>query len=257
MSFKTVFFTFSFSLFFFIYSYSQTDSLSKRIKIVGVQFGFNSFTGETENLDKIRANISYFDSQANSLESLLNTAYAGLKFELRSSNNQFALSLGLHYSYMLSSTKEGSASSSSFFYFLINDEGTTTEYLRVNELNQAISYVSVPIDFKYFPNFRSRFRPYINMGLEYSLKLQNKLDVSFYDSSMDSRKEELANQLINPKSSCLLINPAIGIELGRGSKPSLGFQMNLPIFVASKEVSSLMTPNLGVGFQLNFIIPIK
>ncbi len=252
------------SIILIIFLYFQINTVwgqQERAKFWGVEAGMNFIICNPPEKDFIRGDISSYGAGkvTDNLEGLLNTGYLGAKTELRSLNNKFGLLGGIRYTRIISSIGKNTywSETPNFFYLLYRQDGITTEYFKVRELNQTSDYLGVPIELRFFPFNQEKFRIYFKAGAEFNFLLKTKKDVVFYNKAMESYQNEVIEIIGEPNSFYSSLYFSAGFRLGKDSKPGINFEICLPYFFLTTEVSSLVTPQdqQGYGFQLNIQIP--
>lgn len=235
----------------------QTNADSTWIANICVEGGFNSYSADVKNIDKIRASISYYESNSENVSCTFFKTYTGVKYSLTNKKQNFAFAGGLRYVHTWCNISPDDGSSSNFFYFLINSSGTTTEYLRIEEIRQNCDYLAIPIEVKYYLLSRDVIKLYLKMGFEYAFELNNSIEADFYDASANNREGEINDKFADKNSHYSAINGAGGFEFGRKDKITFCIELNAPSLFISKNVSALCSPNAGVGVQVSLQIPLK
>jgi hypothetical protein len=178
--------------------------------------------------------------------------FTGARIEIRSRNDRFGFLSGLRFTQLSSSITKNS--SPHYFYFLLQQTGTTTEYLRVRKLNQTSNYLGVPVEVRIFPYGQKTFRLYFLIGCEISYQLATKTEADFTDPSMKIYQSDVAGITGAPDKWCSAFYGRAGFIFGKDI-PRIGIGITSPITLSGSS-SSLTTPTVGAGFHLQVQFPI-
>jgi len=250
---------FLFLMFFIaVFSWSQET----RLKYVGVEAGMTFLQGEMSNIDYIRRDIPqyYYDYSANSLTCFSHRSFIGLKYELFTLNDRFAISGGIRFSRLISSVGKNGyyRSGTEYYYWRINDDDLNTGYLRINEIDQTSGYLGAPFEARFLISKKPRFiRLFAKIGTEVNFLVQSKTEVDFYDDSMNKYNDAVASKIDKPKNIHTSIYGGFGLEIGGDSRPSVNIEACMPYFILSSHSTGLVDAFFGGGFQVNIKIPVK
>ena len=233
-----------------------------RLKYLGLEGGTRFIGSEISNLEYIRKSMPshYFGYPNDDIRSFSFGNFVGVNYEIFSLNDRFGLKTGIRYSAMKSSIGKTNywSSNTDFFYWLYRQEGTDTEYFKINEINQKSDYIGIPIEVRYFTAKRPYlFQFYVKMGVELNYLLKSKTNIVFNNSAMDVFEQEVATVLKKPKDFNATLYAGVGFKLGRDQKPSISIETNMPYIFLTPEAAGLVKPFFGSGFQVNFQIPLK
>jgi hypothetical protein len=233
-----------------------------RIKKIGVETGITFSSSELSDLDFIRGEIPnyYAGYSSNTLISLSNKIYVGIKSEIFSLNGKFGFAGGIRFSRFNNSVGKNDywASNTNYFYWLYREDGLNTEYLKVKEINQVNDYLGIPLEVRFSPARKDRLvRIYFKLGAELNYLVQTQTKIIFKDNDMGLYESELNERIEKPGKFSSSIYGGGGLRLGRNLKPSVSIEAHLlNVFLTSKS-SGLVYPKEGGGFQLNMQVPIK
>ena len=115
--------------------------------------------------------------------------------------------------------------------------------------------MGVPIELRFFPFNQEKFRIYFKAAGEFNFLIETEEDVVFYDNAMESYQNEVIEIIGVSSSFYASLYFSAGFSLGKDSKPRVNLEICVPYFFLTTEVSSLVTPQAGGGFQLNIQIP--
>jgi hypothetical protein len=131
--------------------------------------------------------------------------------------------------------------------------GTTTEFLRVKELRETSAYLGVPLEVRFFPYDKKRFRLFLFAGSEWSYRLKAKTDVVFFNAEMDIHRKAVQEILGESDSWYATGYVGAGFTIGR-EKPRFSVGVTAPVFI-THSASTLNNPVAGGGFHLQFLAP--
>ena len=227
----------------------------KEQKFIGVEAGYDYQNYDILDFDFIRGDNSYYGhSGGQSVDSYFNKWSFGVKGEWIP-KSQVGFIIGLRYINVSSGMVE--SSSKSFFHFLLQQNGTSTEYLRIKEINQHTTYLGVPIELRLFPFKVRTFSPFIKFAVDFNYRLNTKNEVVFVNEAMSEYKEQVMDRFDEPDNFYSSFYMSSGFRIAKKDAFCISIEAKLPVFYISKKLSSFNETNVfGFGFQLNFQIPI-
>jgi hypothetical protein len=237
---------------FFLSVSSLTILAQDRIKLLGIETGINFLEAQMTDNQRIRASSSqYYDDgyAPDNTEAHIQRTYGGVKAEMHSLSGVFAFCSGVRYSRISNSISK--QYSPDYFYYLFRQSETTTEYLRIKEIDQVTSYISVPVEMRIFFYRQRKFRLYCLVGTEFGYSVASKNKVEFDDPSMEQHESELSATIEKPASFYYAVNGRGGLVIG-GDKPFLDIGITLPMLI-SRSASTLSEPGVGGGFHLQVL----
>ncbi|MFC2104477.1 hypothetical protein ACFLS4_03890 [Bacteroidota bacterium] len=251
------------SLFFFVFAihiYGQEKEKEMPIiKFICIEIGIDFLDSDIPNYDFIRGDISYLGSVSATdyLSGYFQKWYFGLKAEVRSKNNKFGLLGGIRYSSTNSSLGKNTywESSSDYFFLLLNQEGTTTEFLKIKEVNNSADYIGIPLEIRYFPYKPRAFRLYFKVAAEFNYLLSDKSEVIFENNTMQNYEAEVLDKFDKPDNFYTAVYGAVGWNLNLKNKVYINFEVDVPSIFLADYSSGLIDPIAGGGFQLFVQIP--
>ncbi|MCK4662742.1 MAG: hypothetical protein KAT68_07750 [Bacteroidales bacterium] len=255
-------FKISSTLFLVFFLFLITDTLfgqQERYRFIGVESGIDFQDCELPEFEFIRGDISSYGAGnvANDLMWYFQKWYLGIKIEIRSNNNKFGLFSGLRYTKINTSLGKFSnwSSNTDFFYLLYKQEGTTTEYLKIKEINQSSNYLGIPIEIRYLPFKTGLFRLFFKAAAEINYRLNTTSDVVFYNNAMEYYQDDVINKFDEPNNFYSTLYFSVGWKFGKDNKPNINLEASFPSFFLTDNSSGLVKPITGGGFQLNIQIP--
>jgi hypothetical protein len=230
-------------------------------KFIGLESGYNYYVSESKNFDFIRGSVDVstfgIGDDSNSLSVDFQNWYVGAKSEYRFHDNKLGLLCGIRFSEVSSFIKKSTsyASNLNFFYLLNKQEGTTTEFLKVKQINQNSKYLGVPVELRYFLFNIVKVRVYLKGSAEFNYRLKTNTNVMFYNPEMEPFEAEVEAKFDEPADFHLLISGGGGLKLGDESKTNLSLEAIFFSQYLSDKISGLAKPVSGGGFQVNVQIP--
>jgi hypothetical protein len=233
-----------------------------RLKYIGVESGVTFISSEMSDIDFVRGEIpSYYGGyKTNTLTSLSNKVYLGIKSEIYSLNSKFGFMGGIRYTRLNNSVGKNNywTSNTNYFYWMYHQDGVNTEYIKVKEITQISDYVGIPLEVRFSPARKNRLiRVYFKLGAEISYLAHSKTGVVFYNTDMNQYESDLTASIEKPKKISSSLYGGGGLRIGRNPKPTFSLEACLLNVYLTPRSSGLVYPMVGGGFQLNFQIPIK
>ncbi len=234
-----------------------------RQKNLSFETGIDFIFSEPTKMDFVRGDVpSYYNlgEATSNLSSLQFKNYLGIKAEVFTLNNKFALTGGIRYTHLYGAIGKQSywyVTTSDFFYVLVTQNNSNTELMKVKEVTQSSHYVGVPLELKFFPMSPHLIQIYFKAGLEFNFRVKTKTDVVFSNDDMSIYKNKIADLVRNPGNFCAVANGAAGLRIGRPYKINFSLEGNLPVVFITQETTGVVNPLSGVGFQCNLYIPLK
>lgn len=228
---------------------------------LGVDVGSTTYCTDFRENQAIRAtsSVTLFSPNGScELETTTNRHYYGIKTEFISSNGYIGLSTGLRYTQIKSTLKrEDWLDYSKYkFYVLYSQNGSTTEYAQVENLDQEVDYLGIPLDLRLYTMKPRFFRLFINLGFDFGIKVADKATIDFANATMNPHEAQVGRALGTPASFLATFNPGLGFKLGSNDGLNVSMQVNLPSYIISTKASTLATSGLGIGAQLSIYYPI-
>jgi len=228
-------------------------------KYLNVDMGVTGFVNDLPDNLKIRGDVpTYYygnETSVNMVNGYMYKQFLGLKAEIVI-RDKFGWSLGIRYSQMKSSITKSNDYSSDYFYLVTSETPTSTDFMKVRNINQLSDYVGVPIEFRYFPYMPRKFRVFIKLAAEGTILLKTKTNVNFGDDSMSKYESDVTKNISNPAKLSSLLYGGFGIKYGQKSKPSVSIEFSGPAWFASYKSNGMLNPIVGGGVQVNIQIPI-
>lgn len=233
----------------------------ENLKFLGIESGATYHPTESVHYDFIRGNVDVstfgIGDNNNSLSMDFQKWYVGAKTEFRFKENKIGLLCGVRFSEVNSSLSKSTSYSSNlnFFYLLNKQEGTTTEFLKIKTINQNSTYIGVPVEFKLFLSNIAQIRFYVKVAAEFSYRLKTNTNVMFYNPEMEPFEPEVAGKFDAPADFFLSVYGAGGIQFGNESKFNITVEAIPASFFLNDNVSGLVDPTSGGGFQISVHLP--
>lgn len=192
------------------------------------------------------------------IRALMYKNYAGIKAEVRILNNKLGLVGGLRYTRMVSSIGKNEywTSRTDYFYLLFKTQGSSTEYLRVKDINQVSDYIGIPLELKIYPYESRVFQIYYKIGGDINFRLKTSTNISFSDNAMEQFEKEASQVIEDPWSIYATVHAAIGLKIGKENKPGINLEACIPAGIIADLKSSFVDPQAGGGLQFNIRFPL-
>ena len=244
----------------FLFVLNLVQGQEKRLKFILFETGMDFISCEPPEKDYIRGEVDpyAYDYETSTLRGLLYKNYLGAKIEVRMLNNKLGLLGGIRFTHMISSIGKETywSDTPNFFYLQFRQEGTTTEYLKIKELNQKSGYLGIPLELRIYPYKPRTFTVYYKIGTDLNLRVRTKTDVVFFNKAMEPFQDEVGKIIDAPWSFYSSCHLGVGFKLGKDPKPGVNFEICVPAAVLANGKTSLVTPQVGGGFQFNVRIPL-
>lgn len=245
-------------------SQTTTEPFDKPFIAGGPEIGVITLTTQMNETDYIRGEVSAYQgyggyngyAPSSTVYSTTLRTFYGFKAELYATD-KFIVSGGLRYinNESHSGDDRSSPGNSSYFYWLWKTDGINTDYLRVEDYTQNTSYIGIPIELKLNMVEMNCCRWYLKAGTELSLMMANNIDLDFHDESMEVHEDELVKMVNDPRPFNAALYAAGGLTLGK--KYLMNLEVLLPFGMLYPENDALLSPIVGTGFRIDFMIPLK
>jgi hypothetical protein len=227
-------------------------------KFLFIEAGVDFFGSLESNKDYIRGDINPYSygNVTNQLTSILYYKYFGAMLEYRILHNKIGISSGLRYTRMNGSIGKTSyfSSTSDFYYVQFNNNGTTTEYAKVKEIDQKSNFIGIPLEIRVYPFDDHPVNFFSVIGGSFNLSFGSKTDIVFFDNSMNTFRNEVAKVIEAPWMYYATYKLGVGLKIGRLTKPGVDIGANLVGMLVPNK-SSLIKPDVGGGIQLMIRVP--
>ena len=146
------------------------------------------------------------------------------------------------------------SSTSDFYYVLFDNNGTTTEYAKVKEINQKSNFIGIPLEVRVYPFDDHPVNFFAEIGASFNLSFGSKTDIVFFDNSMNTYRNEVGKVIESPWRYYATYNLGVGFKIGRLPKPGVDIGANL-VGMLIPDKASLIKPDVGGGVQLMIRVP--
>jgi hypothetical protein len=239
-------------LFLVVFFSCLTAVAQDSLRFIILETGIDNIVCEPAEKNYIRDDNSPGNSIfAPRIVSEMRKVYVGAKIEKRTANDRFGFTTGLRFTRLYSEIKKSGVPE--FFYVLFRETGTTTEFLRVRELQETSAYFGIPLEVRFFPYGKKRFRLFLFAGSEWSYRLKGKTDVVFFNAEMDIHQTALREILGRSDSWYASGYIGAGFTIGK-EKPRFSLGVTAPVFITN-TASVLNEPVTGGGFNVQYHIP--
>lgn len=213
-----------------------------------------------DDKDYIRGDVNplpvYYESSY--VMALMYKNYVGFKCEKRALNNKLGLLSGVRFTRIESSIGRNNywSTGADFLYLLYNQEGTTTEYLKVKDISQVTQYLGIPLELRIYPYEERKVQMYYKIAADINFLLKGKSKVTFHDPEMNSYSDAVGRIIEDPWKVYATVYAAVGMKIGASDKPGINIEACFPSAVICNYNSSFVEPSYGGGFQINIRFPL-
>jgi hypothetical protein len=213
-----------------------------------------------DDKDYIRGDVnpySYYYYETSYMKALSYKNYLGAKVEVKIMNDLLGLLGGIRFTRMVNSIGKNDywSTRSDFLYLLYQQQGTTTEYLKVKDITQVSNYVGIPLELRIYPYRQRTIQMYFKFGADFNMLMTTNTKVNFVDVNMAQYEEGVDGIIEDPWSFYSTLHLAVGMKIGKAEKPGFNIEACVPSFILANTNSSFVLPIAGGGIQLNIRIP--
>lgn len=262
LSFHRITFKLFIAIFFVVISAQSSRPQVPRLKYIGIDAGVNFISGQMTDMSFIRSEVpSMYDPYSrSSVSSRTNRYYTGVKYEVLSLTDRMGFLVGFRYSHISSVIGKSDywSDHDNYFYWLYQNQGTNTDYLKVESIDQQDDYLGVPLEMRYYVAKRPhKFHVFAKLGADFNWLLNSKTSIGFNNKAMNIHESELLEMLHDPKPFYTAMYFGGGIKIGGDNKPSVSLEATMPYLFLTNKSLGITDPSFGGGFQVNFQIPLK
>lgn len=232
------------------------------LKFIQFETGIDFMACEKMEMDYIRAAMSdAYGGNAGvvgnngplyrDVKNQMHKAYLAIKVEVRTHDNYAGLISGLRLTQVVGAIER--TGSPDFFYLRLRQTETSTEYLKVERLEQFSNYLGIPLEVRIFAYGQRRFRLYFSAGGEVGYQLSTKNTTTFDDPSMNIYQHDVSQIIGAPDKWYATFYGRAGFMLGR-EMPRVSLGLNAPVIVTDKS-STLNKPAAGIGLHIQVQVP--
>jgi hypothetical protein len=181
--------------------------------------------------------------------------YAGIKAEYTLSR-RFAVSTGARFSYKKATLN----SDKDYFLWRINENQTSTNYVRIKSITQRNYYLGVPLEIRFFPAEKDyTVRQYFILGTALNFLVASTNEVVFANPAMEKHSSEVLSQIKEPNLFYGLFYIGIGLKIGKMNHPFGNIEFHFPIATygnTKSDAFSIIEGTAGIAFRTTLYIPI-
>jgi hypothetical protein len=246
------------STFLFLFMYSMNGQ-EKRQKTLFIETGMDFISCTAPDKDYIRADVNpdplYYEPSY--IRALMYKNYVGIKAGVKVMNNMIGLAGGIRFTRMESTIGKDEywSSRTNYLYMLFQQQNTSTNYLRIKDIDQITDYMGIPVEMRIYPYKYKFVQMYYSIGLDINIRVSNKVNIHFLDASMEKYEDKAAGIIEDPWSVYSTLYVAAGLKIGKENKPNACIEAHAPAFILADFHNSFVTPEFGGGIQLNVCIP--
>lgn len=226
---------------------------------VEVTIGFRVLSAEIPDNDRFRADgFDYgYGGTTIELRSNFSMASAGVKGEILLGDSKWSILAGVQYlqSFSRIDNKDPWLGYQNFFFYEFREEGTTTEYVTIENITQEVHYIGVPLQIRFSPFRPRRFNLYFMGGIEGNVLIASDTEIEFHERAMKPYESEITDQFGEPDPFNGVFYLGAGATFGRPGGVRIGIDVQLPaVFIGSS--TGLVNPNSGGGVGLVISLPL-
>jgi hypothetical protein len=215
-------------------SLSAQETTIPKLRL-GIETGADVFFGKTDKPAMIREtrSSSYYYNNHDYYSSVydfqdVSFFHFGIKPEYTFSK-RFTVAAGLRFSFSASTLE----SDRDYFFWKVNETETTTNYLRINEINQTNYYLGIPMEIRYFLH-RKKYFGFI-LGTSYNFLLASTDDVRFVNADMKKYASNVKENLEKPDFFQGCVYAGFGVNAGRAHHPHVSFEFYFPTIMYGRK----------------------
>jgi hypothetical protein len=233
----------------------------KKLKFIYLESGIDFIDCDEPYKDYIRADVEtyYDDFISEGIRGLMFNEYFGVKFEYRLLKNLLGVSSGLRYNRTVSSIGKTTywSDSPDFFYVRYWNDGTTSEYAKVREINQTSHYIGIPVELRIYPYKDRLINIYYKAGVSFNLNVGSKTGIVLQSEEMNTYERDVVQAVEGPQSYFGSFHLGLGLKVGRLPKPGFIIEASIPVGILTPDEASFVTPQAGAGFQFMIRVPLN
>lgn len=183
--------------------------------------------------------------------------YFGVSPEFILPNKKFSISSGLRYMTLNSEAVKRDYDRGGFFFLRMKSNELVTDYARVQAIREEISYLGVPLEFKYTPFSFVNIAFYVKLSGELAYQLNAETNIEFKQKEMEAYHDEVLHDLaidVNPLYGS--IYASVGTRIRLSDKLFVSMDMFFPSFKMTTGNSSLVDMNSVSGVQFSIDFPL-
>ncbi len=229
--------------------------------LIGIESGVGHLNGKMNERWDIRQDLGdyNYDRYTNN-GSIFADMYhfnIGIKGEYSFFNKKLSVLSGVKYKQIYNGLI---TNNNKFFYLRYKQDNTTTEFIRIRDLNEYNHYIAVPLEIKYMPfKVFKRIGIYGKVGIELGALLQSRKEINFHSEAMKQYEDEIFNTVVKDEVNKLLASyyAMFGVSFFLKNKTVFNIDILLPSGLWSKNNSSLIDPSFYGGVQFAIQVPLS
>ena len=210
----------------------------------------------------VRQDVGAYSSTDYGVNNRVDVRYSinsfGIKPEYGFFDNKLWVSSGIRFTKVSAEMMKFDYDEGGYFFLRYKSEGTTTEYAKVNKINEHTNYIGVPLELSFSPFWYRNFDFYAKIGAELGFKLSSKTNIEFRDAAMAGYEQTVIDNVgVSVNSYYSTVYGSIGAKYHLSNKLNCSFEVLLPIAMLTKNNSSLVELSQVAGVQFSLSVPLK
>jgi len=190
----------------------------------------------------------------------MSTSYLSVKPEFFIFNNRVGIASGVR----VTTAQTHLVSDRDNFLWRVQEDGLTTDYVRIKDIWQRSYMAGIPLEIRVFPNDREwPVQPYFKIGASFNYRFHTKYRVNFLDGAMGDYGSTVQKQLSSGSSAfSSFLYGAFGLNVSplfeKSWAPWWTVEIQFPYILLTKNSFAFggATNIPGIGFQTSFAIPL-
>ncbi len=229
--------------------------------LIGIESGVGYLNGEMNEQWDIRQDLGgyNYDRYTNN-GSIFADMYLfniGIKGEYSFFNRKLSVLSGVRYKQIYNGLI---TNNNKFFYLRYKQDNTTTEFVRIRDLNEYNHYIAVPLEIKYMPfKIFKKIGIYGKVGIELGALLQSQKEINFHSKAMKQYEDDIFKTVVKNKVNRLLASyyAMYGFSFFSKNKTVFNIEFLFPLGLWSKNNSSLTNTLFYGGGQFSIQVPLS
>ena len=238
---------------------SATSAQNDSKHLIGAQLGVQLFSQEGIKKDFIRKNSEKFDIGFNLFRPKTVLTTFGISDQINFGNEHFELVVGLNLAHVDTEfiNYDEAHSNGQTLYIQVNKTEDQIDFLKVEAIQDNVSYIGVPISLKVNLISLSTFQLYIKPTVAFNQRIGNQRSVTFSDEDQHHKSDQILALFEKPKSFYSAFQFSTGMRLLNSSSVVFNLETDLAHYFISDQFSDIVDLSGGQGIKFIIQIPIK
>lgn len=226
---------------------------------IGAEFGGGSVTGKLIDSWPIRQDVSsnnvyYSETESDNVVATSSSNVFGRINVGYTFNRYFEVISGVKFSQIYADIRP--KKEEGFFYIRYKNDGTGSEFARLDGIVQDQYFISIPLEVKFNAFKYEGLSFYVKLGTNIGLNVATKNDFEFALESMNPYKDEIMG-VFDMKTNSIIstANASIGLSYWFNNDARINFDFNVVNDFITKKNSSILDLNRNNEFSVSCQIP--